>query len=118
MQHLMDVEAIKQLKARYFRLLDTKAWPELADVFTEDVLLEVEREPGTVRTSREGRDAVIAMLGELLEGAVSTHHGHTPEIEVDGDRATGIWAMSDDVEFPNGVPGTTGGPPARIHGTG
>lgn len=31
-----DVEAIKQVKARYFRLMDTKQWDEMAEVFTED----------------------------------------------------------------------------------
>ena len=32
-----DIEAIRQLKARYFRLMDQKRWEELLDVFTADV---------------------------------------------------------------------------------
>jgi len=35
-QMLWDVEQIKQLKARYFRLLDTKDWDGFADLFTDD----------------------------------------------------------------------------------
>jgi 3-phenylpropionate/cinnamic acid dioxygenase small subunit len=33
---LMDIEQIKQLKARYFRLLDTKQWEAWGQVFTAD----------------------------------------------------------------------------------
>ena len=33
---LMDVESIKQLKARYCRYLDTKDWARWRDLFTDD----------------------------------------------------------------------------------
>ena len=36
LQQLLDIEAIKQLKHRYFRLMDAKAWDELAAMFTDD----------------------------------------------------------------------------------
>jgi hypothetical protein len=36
-QELWEIEAIKQLKARYFRLMDAKDWRGLAEVFTPDV---------------------------------------------------------------------------------
>ena len=42
LQTLQDIEAIKQLKARYFRTLDTKAWDDFADVFTDDVRIDVD----------------------------------------------------------------------------
>ena len=32
-----DLEAIRQLKARYFRLMDTQQWEAWADCFTADV---------------------------------------------------------------------------------
>ena len=35
-----DVEAIKQLKARYFRAMDTKDWDAMRDVFTDDVVVD------------------------------------------------------------------------------
>jgi len=36
-----------------------------------------------------------------LADAVTVHHGHMPEIEIlDADRATGIWAMFDQVDLP------------------
>ena len=46
-----DIEAIKQLKARYFRMMDTKDWDGLARVFTEDVHLDMAGEGGGVTES-------------------------------------------------------------------
>ena len=85
---LFDLEEIKQCKARYFRLIDMKLWDELADVFTDDVAANFNREdlPPIV-----GPEATIATL-RRIEPPVSVHHGHTPEIELTGDRtATGVW---------------------------
>lgn len=36
---LLDLEAIKVLKARYFRAMDTKQWDELRSCFTQDLVL-------------------------------------------------------------------------------
>ena len=41
LQDILDVEEIKQLKARYFRTLDTRAWEEFAQVFARDAVMEV-----------------------------------------------------------------------------
>ena len=35
-EKLWDIEQIKQLKARYFRLMDTKDWAAWKDLFTDD----------------------------------------------------------------------------------
>ena len=35
-ERLMATDEITQLKARYFRLLDLKAWTEFEQLFTED----------------------------------------------------------------------------------
>jgi hypothetical protein len=37
-EKLWDIEQIKQLKARYFRLMDTKDWVAWRDLFTDDCL--------------------------------------------------------------------------------
>ncbi|CAB4836986.1 MAG: hypothetical protein F2754_17095 [Actinobacteria bacterium] len=37
---LADIEEIRQLKARYFRLTDQKRWDEWLDVFVEDVRID------------------------------------------------------------------------------
>ena len=93
-----DLEAIRQLKARYFRLMDTKQWEAWGECFTEDVVLETTPNPGEQFV---GRDDVVRRVSAALADAVTVHHGHMPEIEIlDADRATGIWAMFDQVDLP------------------
>jgi uncharacterized protein (TIGR02246 family) len=95
---LEEIEAIKRVKARYFRLLDAQAWEEWAQVFTPDARLRWGPAPGDVF---EGRDAIVAGVRRALEGATSCHHGHMPEIELTGrDSARGIWAMEDVIDAP------------------
>jgi hypothetical protein len=97
LQRLADIEAIKQLKARYFRSLDRKEWEAFGDVFTRDAILEVPEVEMTVR----GRDEIVASVSGALTGSTTAHHGHMPEIEITGaDTARGIWAMFDYVEWP------------------
>ena len=105
-----DVEAIKQLKARYFRLMDTKDWAGFRALFTPDVRVDVSGDGAGVF---EGLDVFMAMLEPTLRGVVTVHHGHTPEIEITSPTtATGIWAMEDHLRFP------PGGPVGELHGYG
>ena len=53
-----DVEAIKQLKARYFRTLDTKDWAAMRQVFTDDVVVDTSTSDGgsvVAGASHDGR---------------------------------------------------------------
>jgi uncharacterized protein (TIGR02246 family) len=101
-EELDDIEAIKQLKARYFRTLDRQEWDGFAQVFARDAVLEVP-EAGIVR---QGRDEIVGSVSTALAGATTVHHGHMPEIELTGpDTATGIWAMADYVEWPSAETG-------------
>jgi uncharacterized protein (TIGR02246 family) len=96
-----DVEAIKQLKARYFRTMDTKDWAGMRQVFTDDVVMDTTASGGDVI---EGGDAFLAFLEPALADAVTVHHGHMPEIEVGSDdTATGIWALQDLIIWPDGT---------------
>jgi len=105
-----DVEAIKQLKARYFRLMDTKDWAGFRALFTPDVRVDVSGDGAGVY---EGLDVFMAMLEPTLREVVTVHHGHTPEIEITSPTtATGIWAMEDHLRFP------PGGPVGELHGYG
>ena len=98
---LVDIEAIRQLKARYFRLMDQKKWSEWVDVFTEDVSIATPVDtPGA--EPLVGRDKFVAFLSPILEGVITTHHGHTSEITITGaDSAHGIWAMQDQLDWSN-----------------
>jgi hypothetical protein len=106
LQRLCDIEEIKQLKARYFRLMDTKQWEEFRALFTDDAVFEgntdlrtITDPPGLVADSA---DRFVAVVRERLAGATTAHHGHMPEIEItDSTSATGTWAMFDRVERPD-----------------
>lgn len=92
LERLEATEAIRCLKARYFRLIDTKQWDALRGAFTAD--LRIVTPEGKVWL--EGGDAYAESLRAGLENAVSCHQGLTGEIEVIGaDEARGIWAMQD-----------------------
>jgi uncharacterized protein (TIGR02246 family) len=96
-----DLEAIRQLKARYFRTMDTKDWDGMRQVFTADVVMDTTESGGGLVT---GADEFLAFLREALDGATTVHQGHTPEIELTSETtATGIWALNDIVIWPNGM---------------
>ena len=45
----------------------------------------------------EGADAILAFFKESMDrpSVLSSHRVHHPEIDIDGDKATGIWALED-----------------------
>lgn len=95
MQELIDKEAIKELKARYFRGLDTKDWDLFRSTMTDDVK---GRYSGGQLSFDGLKDLVGFMIENLSIGTVATmHHGHHPEISIDesGETATGIWYLQD-----------------------
>lgn len=96
-----DVEAIKQLKARYFRTMDTKNWAAMRRLFTDDVVMDTTASGGGVVT---GADVFMVFLQQTLADAVTVHHGHMPEITLTSSTtATGIWALHDEIEWPDGT---------------
>ncbi|MDP6980378.1 MAG: nuclear transport factor 2 family protein [Myxococcota bacterium] len=117
LEKLVEIEAIKQLKARYQRAVDTKDWdlmrsvlaPEATSVYSDG------------KFSFEGRDKIVEFLSNphgLGNPAIqSMHHAHTPEIELTSEAtATGVWYLEDFVitalptdAAPNGT---------VLHGTG
>ena len=96
-----DYEAIRQLKGRYFRTMDTKDWDGMRQVFTDDLVTDNTASPGG--TVVEGADVFMAFLREVLGPVTTVHHGHTPEITITSPTtATGIWAMEDMLRWPDG----------------
>lgn len=95
-----DVEAIKQLKARYFRTMDTKDWGGMRAVFTDDVVMDTSAAGGGVVA---GADEFLAFLRDALDGTVTVHQGHMPEIVLtSATTATGVWALHDLIRWPDG----------------
>jgi hypothetical protein len=95
-EQLWDIEQIKQLKARYFRLLDTKDWAAFADLFTEDCLHYL---PDGGPIEAIGNAEYFKSLKIQLGDNVTVHHGHMPEITLLSEtEAEGIWSMFDYVQ--------------------
>jgi hypothetical protein len=90
MQDLLDIEALKQLKARYVRLLDARDWPAWRALFTPDATFESPVTLGTPLTLDDFVERVRA--NPIVLG--SMHQAYLPEIEIAGDSARGLWAMS------------------------
>lgn len=87
-----DVRAIEQLKYRYLRSLDLKRWEEFADCFVPEATAAY------AGLDFADRDALVAYMRENLgAGVITMHQVHHPEIELDGDTATGRWYLEDRV---------------------
>ena len=96
-----DIEAIKQLKARYCRTMDTKDWAAMRALFTDDVEMDTTESGGGVVT---GADDFMAFLLDAIGEVVTVHQCHTPEIDVTGaTTASGVWAMEDMLRWPDGT---------------
>jgi len=96
-----DLEAIRSLKARYFRTMDTKDWDAMRQVFVDDVVIDTSEAGGDVV---RGADEFMSFLRGALDGTVTVHQGHMPEINLTSEAtATGIWALNDIVIWPNGM---------------
>ena len=92
-----DLEAIKQLKAKYFRFHDTKQWDSFAQVFAEEAVSCSSPDPADWK---HGRQAIVEHVRSVVRDAVTVHYGHMPEIELTGDTtAKGVWSMFDFVDY-------------------
>jgi hypothetical protein len=111
---LEDIEAIRQLKARYFRALDTKDWDGFKAVFTEDAaigpldngftpeLIALRSPDAQQPLASSGLDAFVQRVATNIGPLITTHHGHQPEIDITGDgEATGVWPMEDVLVWPS-----------------
>jgi uncharacterized protein (TIGR02246 family) len=93
-EDLVEIEAIKQVKYRYLRAVDTRDWDLLATTLTEDATSAY----SSGKLSYEGRDAIIAFLRESMpeKDMLTSHKVHHPEIELTGpDTATARWGLED-----------------------
>lgn len=95
MQQLIDKDQIKELKARYFRGLDTKDW----ELFSSTLADDVKGRYSGGQLSFDGKEPLVGFMQENLSiGTVVTmHHGHHPEITIndDGSTGTGVWYLQD-----------------------
>ena len=101
-EDLVEIEKIRQLKARYFLYMDQKRWDEWQNVFCEDAIIDTTEEGSPLI---HGRQAFRDFLPPILENVKTCHQGHTPVITItSSDTAEGIWAMEDMLWWPKGSP--------------
>jgi hypothetical protein len=94
MNRLEEIEAIKQLKYRYLRALDTNDWKLMAECLAENC----QSWYGGGKYSFSGRDPIIRFLDEHMSGDqfLSVHQVHHPEIELTSEAtAKGVWYLTD-----------------------
>jgi hypothetical protein len=112
LERLVAIEQIKQLRARYFRGVDSGDAGLVKSILAEDCVLDYR---GCCTDPATGKDFLPAMNvvltgrdawrsdGMSALGIVSVHHGHNCEIEFTSETtASGIWSMTDRLYFPPG----------------
>jgi hypothetical protein len=127
LQRLLAIQEIHNVKARYWRCMDTKDWDGLARVFAPNAVFDL-RQVNSVRNPLtgvwdppygdesvvyRGHAAVLAMIRGAVQNLVTVHHGHMGEIEITGETtARAVWAMEDQIM------NAPGEPHMLMHGTG
>ena len=90
---LEDINAIRELKARYLRACDRKQPDVMRDCFIEKgAVIEAEGFPSF--TDREGWVQVFTELSVNNPNIMDTHHGQNPQIVLIGpDSASAVWDL-------------------------
>jgi hypothetical protein len=100
---MLEIESIKQLKARYCRYLDTKEWSAWRGIFTDDFVSDTAEAGGQIIV---GADEFVAYIHKTLGKASrpTVHQVHAPEIELmSATTARGVWALEDVVRLAPGL---------------
>ena len=112
LERLKAVDAFRQIKALYFRGVDTGDGDLVRGILAEDCELDYRgccTDPATgtdfipaMNVVLRGRDAWMSD-GMARLGIVSVHQGHNFDVEfLDDKTAKGIWSMTDRLYFPPG----------------
>jgi hypothetical protein len=92
-ERLIELEAIRDLKARRDQAVDRKDWATYAALHSDDFV-------GTAipNLTGKGGQAAADVLAVQMANVTTVHHSHSPVIEFqDRTHATGIWAMEDNL---------------------
>ena len=101
MADLETIEAIKRLKYRYLRALDTKHWDDFADTLTDDIVGAYGSSMGKEHTFTNKTDLVEFMRTSMPANIYTEHRVTHPEITLDdNDEAEGTWYLQDRVIVP------------------
>lgn len=90
---LVALEELRRLKYRYLRCLDLKLWAEFEDTLTPQATANY----GEHLAFSDRAQLVAFMRNSLGPEIITVHHCHHPELDVEGDQATGTWSLDDTV---------------------
>ena len=101
-QRLKDVQAIKELKSKYFRALDTKNWDELETTMTPNISTAY----SNGKLVFHGPKEITNYFKESMpDTEITLHQGHNPVIWFESDTvAYGKWYLQDNLIFAEGNP--------------
>jgi len=110
-ERLAAIEAIRDLKAKYWRGVDQSDAALVRSILAEDCVLDFR---GCCTDPTSGVDFLpemnVVMQGrdkwqaQALAGYVTSHQGHQAEIDVTGpDTASAIWTFTDRFFYPPGM---------------
>jgi len=95
---LAALEEIRRVKYRYLRCVDLKLWDEIGEVFTDDATVDYGTRALGEPIKLTGRDEIVKFLRDSLGPEIITvHFASQPEIDIDGDMASGTWSFKDTV---------------------
>ena len=103
-ERLVAIDAIQQLKARYFRTMDLRDWDGMAETFAKDALFDFSEgmritplggaPEGPEGPVTRGRAAIIEWVKAAYAETTAVHHGHGHEVVIDGPTAAhGVIAL-------------------------
>jgi hypothetical protein len=117
LERLIAIEEIRSLQARYVRLADAKDWPGLGALFLPDGTFTHHDVAGTALQTMVGATDIVDQIGKSVGGGSVLHHLFSYEIELSApDRAHGIWAMEDWIDWT--ADRAAGGEFVTMHGAG
>jgi uncharacterized protein (TIGR02246 family) len=93
-EDLVEIEAIKQVKYRYLRAVDTRDWDLLASTLTADATCAY----SSGKISYQGRDAIVEFLRSSMPAGdmLTSHKVHHPEITLTSpETAEARWGLED-----------------------
>lgn len=114
-EKLAAIEEIKQVKRRYWRGVDDGDPDLVRSILAKDCVLDyrdccVDPESGIdympdLNMVLRGRDSWPDGTDAIAKKVVTVHQGNDPDITIESeDRASGIWAFTDRLFFPEGAP--------------
>ncbi len=102
LQQIKDVQAIKELKSKYFQALDTKNWDELETTMAPDIETAYSNGKLVFHGPKEITDYFKKSMPKT---EITLHQGHNPQVWFESDAvAYGKWYLEDRLIFAKGDP--------------